>query len=110
MSQINTPAKRVLEYTPLPPDTCLLQRLQTMRLIIFALRRPLSVMVAMVAVSLGCVLAIRQMPVDIFPSLNLPVIYVAQPFGGILSAVRSLPGNRSLQLVDNGRLRRRGGR
>ena len=23
------------------------------------------------------------MPVDIFPSLNLPVIYVAQPYGGM---------------------------
>ncbi len=54
-----------------------------MRLILFALRRPFTVIVALVGVTLGCFLAIRQMPVDIFPSLNLPVIYVAQPYGGM---------------------------
>src|SRR3972149_4449513 len=54
-----------------------------MRLILFALRRPITVMVAMVAVTLGCFLAIRRMPVDIFPSLTLPVIYVCQPYGGM---------------------------
>ena len=54
-----------------------------MGLIRFALRRPFTVMVALVAVALGCVLAIRRMPIDIFPSLNLPVIYVAQPYGGM---------------------------
>ena len=54
-----------------------------MGLIRFALRRPFTVMVALAAVTLGCVLAIRLMPVDVFPSLNLPVIYVAQPYGGM---------------------------
>jgi len=54
-----------------------------MWLIRFALNRPFSVMVALVAVTLGCVLAIQQMPVDIFPSLNLPVMYVCQPYGGM---------------------------
>ena len=54
-----------------------------MRLILFALRRPITVMVALAAVTLGCFLAVRLMPVDIFPSLNLPVIYVAQPYGGM---------------------------
>lgn len=51
--------------------------------IIFAMRRPLTVMVAVVAVVLGSVLAVFRMPVDIFPNLNLPVIYVCQPFGGM---------------------------
>ena len=54
-----------------------------MWLIRFALRRPFTVMVAMVGITLGCVLAIFQMPVDVFPSLNLPVIYVCQPYGGM---------------------------
>ena len=54
-----------------------------MRLIRFALQHPMTVMVALAAVVLGCFLAIRLMPVDIFPSLNLPVIYVAQPYGGM---------------------------
>src|SRR5712671_550838 len=49
--------------------------------IVFALRRPYTVMVAIVAVACG--LAVRRMDVDVFPSLNLPVIYVAQPYGGM---------------------------
>src|ERR1700720_103979 len=51
--------------------------------IVFALRHPYTVMVAVVAVVLGSVLAISRMKIDIFPSLNLPVIYVAQPYGGL---------------------------
>ncbi|MBI3411924.1 MAG: efflux RND transporter permease subunit [Planctomycetes bacterium] len=51
--------------------------------IVFALRRPYTVMVAILAVVLGSVLAVSRMKIDIFPSLNLPVIYVAQPYGGL---------------------------
>jgi len=69
--------------------------------IVFALRRPLTVVVAIVAVAIACFFAIRpksvdvavqqfgielpikRMSIDIFPSLNLPVIYVAQPYGGM---------------------------
>src|SRR5205823_11980562 len=49
----------------------------------FALRRPLTVMVAVVAVVLGSGLALTRKPVDIFPSLTLPVVYVAPPYGGM---------------------------
>src|SRR6187551_3187186 len=69
--------------------------------IIFAMRRPITVMVAVVAIAITCLLAVRpkaidqklaaygielplkRMPVDIFPALNLPVIYVCQPYGGM---------------------------
>lgn len=54
-----------------------------MNLVVLALRRPMTVMVLMVAIAAGCVLAVRRMPVDIFPALNLPVIYVCQPYGGM---------------------------
>jgi multidrug efflux pump subunit AcrB len=54
-----------------------------MRLIQFALRRPLSVIVLVLAVVLFSFLAIRKSSVDIFPSLNVPVIYVAQTYGGL---------------------------
>ena len=47
------------------------------------MRRPLTIMVAVIAVALGSVLALRQMPRDIFPTLGIPTIYVAQPFGGM---------------------------
>src|SRR5437868_10253058 len=51
--------------------------------IVFAMRHPITVMVAIVAVVLGAVLAACRMPVDIFPDLNTPIIYVAQPYGGM---------------------------
>src|SRR5207248_2390381 len=59
------------------------QRDDLMNPIVFALRRPMTVMVLVAAVVLGSVLAVLRMPIDIFPSLNLPVIYVAQPYGGM---------------------------
>lgn len=69
--------------------------------ITFALRRPFTVIVGVVAVLLAGLVALRpkafdsalqhygidlpldRMKVDIFPSLNLPVIYVCQPYGGM---------------------------
>jgi multidrug efflux pump subunit AcrB len=54
-----------------------------MWLIHFAMRRPITVLVAVIAVALCSALALERMPVDIFPNLNLPVIYVAQPYGGM---------------------------
>src|SRR5215475_16152390 len=57
-----------------------------MWLIRTALRHPISVIVALVSVALCSILAITRMPIDIFPRLNLPVIYVAQPFGGMDAA------------------------
>src|SRR6266513_428369 len=54
-----------------------------MNLVQSAMRRPLTIMVAVIAVALGSVLALRQMPRDIFPTLGIPTIYVAQPFGGM---------------------------
>jgi multidrug efflux pump subunit AcrB len=51
--------------------------------IIFALRHPIAVMVAIVGIVVGSGLAVNRMKVDIFPRLNLPVIYVCQPYGGM---------------------------
>src|SRR5437667_3078897 len=51
--------------------------------IIFALRHPITVLVACIAIAGGSVLAVQRMNIDIFPELNLPVIYVAQPYGGM---------------------------
>jgi multidrug efflux pump subunit AcrB len=51
-----------------------------------ALRRPITVMVAMVAITLGSVFAVQRMRTDVFPNLNMPVIYVAQAYGGMDSA------------------------
>src|SRR5215510_12092822 len=51
--------------------------------IIFALRHPYTVLVTVVALVGGSALAVQRMNIDIFPELNLPVIYVAQPYGGM---------------------------
>src|SRR6266545_7603501 len=54
-----------------------------MNLVQPALRRPFTVLVLVVGVVLTSVLALRRMPRDIFPSLGIPTIYVAQPYGGM---------------------------
>src|SRR5271165_2650439 len=51
--------------------------------IVFALRHPITVMVGIAAVVVGSALALLRMKIDIFPQLNLPVVYVAQPYGGL---------------------------
>jgi multidrug efflux pump subunit AcrB len=56
--------------------------------IAFALRHPVTVLVAMVGLAGAGALAVfgpaqSRMKVDVFPNLNLPVIYVAQPYGGL---------------------------
>src|SRR5207249_10439954 len=42
-----------------------------------------TVLVGIIAVALGAMLALQRMPVDIFPDLGTPIIYVAQPYGGM---------------------------
>jgi len=51
-----------------------------------SLRRPVAILVAVLAVCLGGWLAIQRMARDIFPPLGIPTIYVAQPFGGMDAA------------------------
>lgn len=57
-----------------------------MWLIRAALRRPITVLVAVTAVALTALVAVNRMRADIFPDLDLPVIYVAQPYGGMSPA------------------------
>ena len=54
-----------------------------MRLVLAALSRPLSVIVALIAIVAGFFMAIGRMRMDIFPQVGNPVIYVAQPYGGM---------------------------
>ncbi|MGH7654789.1 MAG: efflux RND transporter permease subunit, partial [Gemmatimonadaceae bacterium] len=54
-----------------------------MSIVQLALRRPLTVVVLITGVLLGAVLALVRMPRDIFPTLGIPTIYVAQPYGGM---------------------------
>jgi len=54
-----------------------------MNLVHSALRRPLTVIVLILGVVMGGALALKRMPRDIFPTLGIPTIYVAQPYGGM---------------------------
>ncbi len=54
-----------------------------MWLVLTALRRPITILVAVLAIALCAVLAVRRMPVDIFPKLGAPAIFVAQPYSGM---------------------------
>src|ERR1700693_3028675 len=54
-----------------------------MSLISFALRRPISLVMAIVAIAITGILALNRMPRDIFPDLGVPTLYVAQPYGGM---------------------------
>ena len=64
--------------------------------IVFALRHPVTVLTGLAALALGAAIALgagrvvglttNSMKVDIFPALNLPVVYVAQPYGGMDAA------------------------
>jgi len=54
-----------------------------MGLIRAALRRPITVLTLVVALALLSVLVLMRTRIDILPDLNLPTIYVAQPYGGM---------------------------
>src|SRR3982074_1546 len=54
-----------------------------MWLVLAGMRRPVSLLVAVVAVLLCAALAVQRMPVDVFPDLGAPAIFVAQPYGGM---------------------------
>src|SRR5206468_1672238 len=54
-----------------------------MWLIRLALRRPIAMAVLAVAIMLASGLSLTRSKIDILPDLNAPVIYVAQPYGGM---------------------------
>ncbi|MBZ5857327.1 efflux RND transporter permease subunit [Flavihumibacter profundi] len=53
-----------------------------MGLIRSALRKPISVLVLVIGLFFFGINAVRNVKVDIFPDMNLPVIYISHPFGG----------------------------
>jgi multidrug efflux pump subunit AcrB len=53
-----------------------------MNLIRFALRKPISILVLVAGLFFFGIGAVNSVKVDILPKMNLPVIYLAHPFGG----------------------------
>ncbi|QRR00838.1 efflux RND transporter permease subunit [Dyadobacter sandarakinus] len=51
-----------------------------------SLKRPVSVMVLIAGLVIFSILSATKIPIDIFPRLNSPVIYVIEPYGGMSPA------------------------
>jgi len=54
-----------------------------MNLLKGALRKPVTIVVAILAILFFSYMAVKKMRIDIFPQLGLPTVYVAQPYGGL---------------------------
>ena len=48
-----------------------------------ALKKPIAILVLFIGLLLFSVMAIRTIPIDIFPKLNSPTIYVIEQYGGM---------------------------
>jgi len=57
-----------------------------MGLIKSALRKPITILVIVAGVFFFGINAVRNIKIDIFPDLNLPVIYISNPYGGYTPA------------------------
>src|SRR3546814_620182 len=53
------------------------------KLIQLALCKPIAIVVFVAGIVIFSVLSIKKTPVDIFPEVNAPTIYVAQTYGGL---------------------------
>src|SRR6266550_5623478 len=47
-----------------------------------ALQRPITILVIVAGLFFFGINAVRTIKIDIFPDLNLPVIYISHPYGG----------------------------
>ena len=54
-----------------------------MNLIRMALRKPIAIMVLVMAVGYFSFFVVRKINVDIFPKIESPAIYIAMPYGGL---------------------------
>ncbi len=64
-----------------------------------ALKRPVTILVIFIGLLLFSVMAVRTIPIDIFPKLNLPTIYVIQQYGGM--SAKQMEGFFSTRMQDH---------
>ncbi|MEO6682466.1 MAG: efflux RND transporter permease subunit, partial [Ginsengibacter sp.] len=57
-----------------------------MNIIRLALRKPVAVMVVVLAIGIFSFFVVRKINVDIFPEIESPAIYIALPYGGLSPA------------------------
>lgn len=63
-----------------------------------ALQRPITILVLFVGLLLFSVMALRTIPIDIFPKLNSPTIYVIEQYGGM--SAKQMEGFFSTRMQD----------
>ncbi|WP_432329000.1 efflux RND transporter permease subunit [Mucilaginibacter sp. P25] len=54
-----------------------------MSMVTSALKRPITTVVVTLSLLIFAVLSAIKIPIDIFPKLNLPTIYVIESYGGM---------------------------
>jgi multidrug efflux pump subunit AcrB len=69
-----------------------------MSMVTSALKRPITVVVITMSLLIFAVLSAIKIPIDIFPQLNLPTIYVIESYGGMSS--QQMEGFFSTRLQD----------
>ncbi len=57
-----------------------------MNLIRFALRKPIAIMVVVLAIVFFSYSTVKKINIDIFPEVELPAMYIAMPYGGLTPA------------------------
>jgi len=63
-----------------------------------ALKKPITVLVLFIGILLFSILAVCKIPIDIFPNLNLPTIYVIESYGGM--SAQQMEGFFSTRMQD----------
>jgi len=74
----------LLQKQPLPGISICLSPspIKKMNLIRTALRRPITILVIVAGIMFFGIRAVQTIKIDIFPAMNLPVIYLSHPYGG----------------------------
>src|SRR6201995_191764 len=63
-----------------------------------ALRRPITILVIFLGLMLFSVVALKTIPIDIFPKLNAPTIYVIELYGGM--SAKQMEGFFATRMAD----------
>ncbi len=63
-----------------------------------ALKKPIAILVLFIGLMLFAVMALRTIPIDIFPKLNSPTIYVIEQYGGM--SAKQMEGFFSTRMQD----------
>ena len=64
-----------------------------------ALKKPITIMVIFIGLLIFSIMAVRTIPIDIFPKLNLPTIYIIQQYGGM--SPKQMEGFFSTRMQDH---------